>query len=58
VTFARDFVLRDSRALFFWAPKELFKEAKGLRNSMRGALGSRLSALAKSKKRQVRPAFY
>ena len=57
VTFARDFVIKEGRALFFWAPQELFADANGLRNSVRGSLRTRLARLAKSRKRRVRTPF-
>ncbi len=57
VTFARDFVLKGGRALFFWAPKELFSDASGLRNSVRGSLRTRLGKLAKSRRQRARTPF-
>jgi hypothetical protein len=50
-------VVKQSRVLFFWAPRELFEHAVTLRNSVRGSLAQRIDDLAKRRKRQPRPAF-
>ncbi len=57
VSFARDVVVKSSRALFFWAPVELFEREGALRNSVRASLGRRLMDLARSRKKQPRPEF-
>jgi hypothetical protein len=57
VVFGRDFVIANHRALFFWAPRELFADARALRSSVRGSLTARLASLEKRRKKQERPAF-
>ena len=57
VVFARDLVIKNNRVLFYWAPAELEARATALRNSVRASLVRRLADLARSRKRQVRPAF-
>jgi hypothetical protein len=46
ISYVRDFVVTRHRALVYWMPAELTDDAKQVRASMRGAVRSRLRALA------------
>lgn len=59
VTFRREVVFGQGRALFFWAPVELTGDATGkaLRKSVKSSLLRRLAMLNTRKRKAVRPAF-
>jgi hypothetical protein len=59
LAFSRDLVVKNGKALFFWAPRELASSAQALRRSVRASIALRLAALAKSRKqhRRARPEF-
>lgn len=59
MTFRKEVVFGQGRALFFWAPTELTKETtvKALRKSVRSSLHRRLEMLKVRKRRTARPAF-
>lgn len=59
LSFTRDVIVKNGKALFFWAPAELAEDATKLRRSVRASLSVRLATLAKNRKKhqRARPEF-